>query len=53
MTIASDNHKWHLYYRCNIALAQAWVLSLASIINYDHKLETNSSIIIAYKWGEF
>jgi hypothetical protein len=33
-----------------IALALAWVLSLACVINYDHKPETNSSTVIAYKF---
>ncbi len=36
-----------------MALALAWLSALASVINYDHKPETNSSIIIAYEWGEF
>ncbi len=53
MTIASNNHKWCLYYKCVIALALAWLSALASIINYDYKLEANSSIFIAYKWRKF
>ncbi len=50
MTIAGDNHKWHLYYKCVVAIVKPWVLAIPSIINYDHKPEINSSIIIAYKW---
>ncbi len=45
MTIVSDDHKWHLHYKCVIALA----LVLASVVNYDCKICHNVDRLLLLK----
>ncbi len=66
LTIVSDNRKWHLYLYMCFTLALAYVLAIASIVNYDRKWRSklwrhlqsyydnqNSFIIQATDWAKF